>query len=200
MSVFLIAPDLKRVANFFVFNRKVDAVSPPRLFQRKWLNRGAIVLQILFGFYLIGSSFYRGYQQSKVYGSRSVKPPLYGIWSVDEFSVDGQLRPPLLTDTTRWQRAIFQYPGALTIQLMNGPNQGFRLDLNMENKTFSLEKRDDADWKAEFTFEEVDPELITLKGEFDGHKTDAKLIRFDESKFLLRNRGFRWVQEYPFNR
>ena len=83
---------------------------------------------------------------------------------------------------------------------MGGPNQGFVLDLNMENKSLSLGKRDNSDWKAEFSFEEIDPELITLSGEMDGHKTNAKLVRFDESKFLLRNRGFHWIQEYPFNR
>ncbi|HEX8091181.1 MAG TPA: DoxX family protein, partial [Blastocatellia bacterium] len=120
--------------------------------------------------------------------------------SVDEFSVDGQARPPLLTDSTRWQRAIFQSPGSLTIQPMSGPNQGFRLDLNMENKTLSLGKRDDPDWKADFTFDESEPGSITLEGELEGHRTYAKLIRVDESKFLLKSRGFHWVQEYPFNR
>lgn len=200
MSVFLIAPDVRRIADFFVFNRRADAVELPEFSRRKWLNRGALTLQVLFGLYLIGASIYGGYKRSKVYSSRTMKPPLYGIWLVDEFSVDGQIRPPLLTDTTRWQRAIFQYSEALTVQPMTGPNQGFRLDLNLENKTFSLGKRDDPDWKAEFSFEEVEPGLITLKGELDGHSTVAKLVRFDESKFLLRNRGFHWIQEYPFNR
>lgn len=200
MSIFLIAPDLKRLANLFLFNREAEAAKLVQLFKRRWLNRGILVLQILFGLYLIGSSLYQVRQQSKQYGSLAPKPPLYGIWMVDEFSVDGQVRPPLLTDTARWQRVIFQFSGVLTIQPMSGPNQGFILDLNMENKTLSLGKRDNADWKAEFSFEETDPELITLSGEMDGHKTNARLVRFDESTFLLRNRGFHWIQEYPFNR
>ncbi|MGA9770463.1 MAG: hypothetical protein WBV94_15600 [Blastocatellia bacterium] len=200
MSIFLFAPDLKRLANLFLFNRHVEAVEFIRLFRRRWLNRGILALQILFGLYLIGSSFYQVHQQSKRFGSLAPKPPLYGIWKVDEFSVDGQVRPPLLTDTTRWQRVIFQFPGSLTIQPMGGPNQGFTLDLNMENKKLSLGKRDNADWKAEFALEEKDAELISLSGEMDGHKTEAKLVRFDESQFLLTNRGFHWIQEYPFNR
>ena len=200
MSGFLIAPVLRRLASLFLFNRGVEAVRLPQLFHRRWLNGGALALQVLFGLYLIGSSFYGGYQRYKVHGEHAPKPPLYGIWSVDEFSVDGQARPPLLTDSTRWQRAIFQSPGSLTIQPMSGPNQGFRLDLNMENKTLSLGKRDDPDWKADFTFDESEPGSITLEGELEGHRTYAKLIRVDESKFLLKSRGFHWVQEYPFNR
>jgi len=33
--------------------------------------------------------------------------PFYGIWSVDEFAADGEVRPPILTDNLRWQRVIF---------------------------------------------------------------------------------------------
>lgn len=200
MSVFLIAQDFKRLANLFLFNRRVEAIEFSQLFQRKWLNRGALVLQILFGLYLIGSSFYQSYQQSKLRGGLAQKPPLYGIWMVDEFSVDGQVRPPLLSDATRWQRVIFQFPEALTIQPMNGPNQSFLLELKMEGRQLSLGKRNDPEWKALFSFEELDTGLIALEGELDGHKTYVKMTRFDESKFLLNNRGFHWIQEYPFNR
>lgn len=197
MSVFLLAPDLKRLTNLFLFNRGVEAARLPQLFQRKLLNRGALALQILLGLYIIGSSFYASYKQFKV---RAAKPPLYGLWSVDEFSTDGQVQPPLLTDTARWRRVMFQFPGALTVQPMSGPNQQFRLDLNMESKSLSIVKRDDPNWKAEFSFEEVDTGLITLDGQLEGRRTKAKLVRFDENEFLLKNRGFHWVQEFPFNR
>jgi hypothetical protein len=200
MSVFLVAQDLGRLANLLVFNRRVEAVELSQLFRRKWPNRSALALQILFGLYLIGTSFYQNYQQSKVRGGFAPKPPLYGIWLVDEFSVDGQVRPPLLSDATRWQRVILQFPEVLTIQPMSGPNQMFTLGLDMEGRTLSLGKRNDAEWKALFSFEELEPELIRLEGEFDGHKTYARLVRFDESKYLLTSRGFHWIQEYPFNR
>lgn len=200
ISIFLIAPDLRRLANMFLFNRRVEAATLLPLFQRKWLNLSALALQVLFGLYLIGSSFYQGYEQSKVYGDFAPKPPLYGIWSVDEFSVDGQARPPLLTDKTRWQRAVFEYAGMLTIQPMSGPNQRFSLNLDMESRTLSLGKRDAPDWKAGFTFEELDSGLLKLEGELDGQKVYARLARIDENQFLLKSRGFHWIQEYPFNR
>jgi len=200
LSIFLLAPDLRRLADLFLFNRGVEAARHLQLFRRKWLNRSALALQVLFGAYLIGWSFYQGYEQWKVYGGGAPKSPLYGIWSVDEFAVDEQVRPPLLTDATRWQRVIFQSPGSLTVQPMSGPNQRFSLDLKMEDRTLSLGKQGDPEWKAGFSFEELEPGLIKLQGEFDGRKTQAKLVRIDESKFLLRSRGFNWIQEAPFNR
>jgi uncharacterized membrane protein YphA (DoxX/SURF4 family) len=200
MSVFLIAQDTGRLANLFLFSRRVEAVEPSPLFRRKWLNRSTLALQILFGLFLIGSSFYENYQQAKTRGAFAPKPPLYGIWMVEEFSVDGQARPPLLTDATRWQRVIVQSRTVLTIQPMSGSNQSFMLELNMEDRTLSLGKRNDSEWKALFSFQELDPGLMTLEGEMDGHKTYARLVRFDESTFLLTSRGFHWIQEYPFNR
>ena len=200
MSGFLLAQDIRRLANLFLFNRRVEAVELAQLFRRKWLNRSALALQILFGLFLIGSSFYENYEQAKTRGAFAPKPPLYGIWVVEEFSVDGQVRPPLLTDAARWQRVIVQSRAGLTIQPMSGSNQSFLLELNMEDGTLSLGKRNDSEWKALLSFKELDPGLMTLEGEMDGHRTYAKLVRFDESTFLLNSRGFHWIQEYPFNR
>ena len=83
---------------------------------------------------------------------------------------------------------------------MSGSNQSFLLELNMEDKTLSLGKRNDSEWKTLLSFKEPDAGLMTLEGEMDGHRTYARLVRFDESKFLLTSRGFHWIQEYPFNR
>jgi len=134
MSVFLVAKDAGRLANLFVLNRRVEPTEPYRFFQRRWLNRGLLALQIVFGFFLIGYSFYQNIQQAKTYGAYAPKPPLYGIWMVDEFAVDGQVRPPLLTDAARWQRVIIPSKAGLTIQPISGAllhksNRGYTLSV-----------------------------------------------------------------------
>lgn len=200
LSVFLIAQDFRRLTNVCLLNRGIEAHKTCQLFERKRLNRVALVLQVLFGLYLIGTSLYGAYQQSKEYGGLAQTPPLYGIWMVDEFSVDDQVRPPLTTDAPRWQRVIFQFSKRLTIQPMSGPSQSYSLDADMQAGTLSLGKRDDPNWKSVLSFKLPEAGLMTLEGEVDGHKTYAKLSRFDESKYLLTSRGFHWIQEAPFNR
>lgn len=200
MSVFLVAPDFRRLLNLFLLNRAAEAPYSPPLFRRARLERAALVLQLLLGLYLAGFSLYGVYQIAKVSGPYAQRPPLYGIWTVDEFSLDGQARPPLTTDAARWQRVIFQRAKSLTIQPMTGPNQTFVLELNQEAGTLSLGKADDPNWKAALTFDKTDEGRMTLEGEADGHKIQARLSRFDESTFLLKSRGFHWVQERPFNR
>ena len=57
----------------------------------------------------------------------------------------------------------------------------------------------DADTRARFR---ADPAAINslLRGRVGGDSIVASLRRLDESKYLLVSRGFRWIQERPFNR
>ena len=50
-------------------------------------------------------------------------------------TVDGQSRPPLVTDTTRWRRAIFQRPTGVTFQRPNDTFEGFGAVIDTVAKT-----------------------------------------------------------------
>jgi hypothetical protein len=95
---------------------------------------------------------------------------------------------------------IFQRPGFLIVQPMSGPNQPFELELDMGNRKMALTKAGDSESKAAFSFEEPQPGLITLDGQLEGKPIRARRVRTDETQFLLKNRGFHWISEVPFNR
>src|SRR5262249_50614356 len=126
MAAFLLAPDLPRLTDLFILNRATAPVPRPPLFRRKWPNRVAVAVLILFGLYILGTNLYGARQAYRNSPRNGPKPPLYGVWMVEEFSLDGQARPPLTTDQARWQRMIFQFPGSTVIQPMTGPNQSYR--------------------------------------------------------------------------
>jgi hypothetical protein len=201
MSAFVVAPDLGRLAGFFVFNRKVGAAVAPPLFRRLWLNRSLLGLQLVLCLVFATTELFGSYSRAKEYGFLAPKQPLYGIWSVEEFTVDGELRPPLLTDDLRWQRVIFdRFPGVVAMQKMSSERVRYLLDLDLAKKRFALSKRADPKWKSELTVEQPQPELLLLDGKMDGRQIHAKLHRQPDDKFLLMNRGFHWVNEVPFNR
>lgn len=200
MALFLILPDLRRLLNLLVFNRPVPPAEIRPLFRRKWLNRSALVLRTVFVFGFAIFFLYQAYQGSKEYGSRAPKPPLYGIWNVDQFEMDGVARPPLITDETRWRRVVFSYPGMMAIQLMSDTRQRYRLEANTTKKVLKLSKREEPQAKSSLSYTQPEPKLLTLEGTVDGHKIRARLHRVDESQFLLVSRGFHWINEYPFNR
>src|SRR5207302_9553253 len=78
------------------------------LFRSARANRIAVALQIVFGIYMLamqadvnGVYWYRE-------GGGAPKSALYGIWDVEQLSIDGQVHPAVLNDyDRRWRRAIF---------------------------------------------------------------------------------------------
>jgi hypothetical protein len=125
--------------------------------------------------------------------------PLHGIWAVDELAVDGQARPPVVTDGTRWHYVVFDYSDLFSIMPMDGTRRRYFADLDTRKKTIALKKRDDPAWKAILSYQEPAPGHLSLEGTLDGRKVRASLHRIDEPRFTLKTRGFHWVSEYPFN-
>ena len=128
------------------------------------------------------------------------RPPLHGIWNVEEFEVDGQVRPPLVTDVQRWRRVIFDYPKVIAIQHMTDARRHYVLDLDPAARTMAMSKRDGTTWKAAFSYTQPEPDVLALEGTLDGRKIKARARRVGAQDFLLTGRGFRWINEYPFNR
>ena len=197
MAVFLIVPDLRRLVDLFLLGRGVEPVAIQPLFRRLWLRRGALVLRTLivlaYTAFLLNST----YQDNRTY-SQQESAPLHGIWNVDEIVIDGQARPPLVTDRERWRRVIFHDPGTMAVQLMS--DSRMRYVLNLNKGVMTLGKRDDAQWKTTFSYAQPNPGLLTLEGTLDGRKIRARLHLEKPPKFLLTTRGFHWINERPFNR
>jgi uncharacterized membrane protein YphA (DoxX/SURF4 family) len=189
MAVLLVLPDLRRLADLFLFNRTVEPARARPLFRRRGLDLGLQTLFLLFGLTTIGMDFHESYERYKKF--HPPPPPLYGAWSVDEFVVDGR-EVPLYTDPRRWRWAVFQYPGRLTVELMIGSYQSYNLDLDMKNRIMILAKKADPDRRARFSFDASRPNALILDGMLDGHPTHARL-----SRMALTASSFRWIVVFP---
>ena len=195
----VIIPDLKRLADFFVLNRRVEPVSARPLFRRRWLNRVAIAFQVAFGIVLLAYNLSHTGRRAQQAIQRRGTAPLYGIWWVDEFKIDNQVRPPLLTDPIRWQRMIVESTEDAVVQPMTGPVRYLYLHFERQNTKFTL-TRYESNWIAEFAYENPQPDVLILTGKMAGQPVKVTLHKEDEAKFLLNSRGFHWIQEYSANR
>ncbi|HEY1936864.1 MAG TPA: hypothetical protein VGJ33_02905 [Candidatus Angelobacter sp.] len=200
MGFFLVLPEMRRLARFFVFNRPTEPAAAELQFQRHWLNRGMLFAQIALGLFFGCYVLYSSHQQLKSYvsGDFLVKS-LYGTWGVDEFSVDGQPRPPLLTDEMRWQKIVVNINKALAVQGMDGKLIRVQAKMDLNKKTIELTKRSDPKWKANLTYELPTPQTMIADGQIGIQKVHIKLHHLDE-QYLLNTRGFHWINELPFNR
>lgn len=201
MAVFLALPDLRRMADALVLNRPAEPVRMRPLFQWRLLDRGALAIRTVFVAALVAQMLYVSYDGAAEFGHLAPKPPFHGIWNVEEFEVDGQIRPALVTDKTRWQRLIFEWPDFVNVQPMDD-HQGQFLVLKLEAgaRKMVLTKFRDPKWKSELTFRKPGPGLFELQGVYEGKTIRARIRRVDENSYPLFGRGFHWISEYPYNR
>jgi uncharacterized membrane protein YphA (DoxX/SURF4 family) len=200
MTLFLLTPDLSRLSRFFFLDADPGPGVEPQFFRTRRANRIALGAQILFGIGMLGGNGYGAWTTWRTYGGARPKSPLYGIWDVDQMSIDGQLRPPLLTDHDRWRRAIFQFPKTVAFQRMDDTLIFHSAAINSNSQTLTLTNYTDKKWEGEFKFQRAARDRLTLDGNMDGHKVLMQLRLVDTNKFLLLSRGFHWIQEHPFNR
>jgi hypothetical protein len=201
MAAFLTLPDLRRLADLFLFNRAVGPAAIGSLFGRPSLDRAGRIFRAAFIPLFTLSQFAMAYAMFQSYSDAYPKPPLYGIWDVEEFEADGLARPPLSTDALRWRRFIVENGDMASVQTMPETRPRFyALTLDRAKNTLTLSQGNDPKGGCELAYSEHTPNTLSLEGTFGGQKVRARLRRFDESTFLLRSRGFHWVSEFPFNR
>jgi len=66
-------------------------------------------------------------------------------------------------------------------------------------ETLTLKGEEGKPPQAVLHYEQAGNELV-LEGELRGSPIRTRLRKKDPGTFLLLNRGFHWVNEYPFNR
>jgi hypothetical protein len=184
MALLLVAPDVPRLANVFLLNRGIEPARTPPLFSNRWLDRAPHLLLLLFGLYTIGTGFQESWERYKRF--HPPRPPLYGIWNVEELAVDG--REVSADRSDRWRRLIFQIPGTLSADPMAGSRERYTLGLNPKDRTLVL----GGPKTARFTFAEPAEDELVLMGELDGHPARVKL-----RKMALISRPFHWIFDAP---
>jgi hypothetical protein len=200
-AIVLVAPDLRRFANALVFNRPAEPAPMRPLFQRAWLNHAGLVLRtLLIGFITWQSLDISATNRAQYTPEARAKAPLHGIWDVDELTIDGQVRPPLITDEQRWRRVVFGIPGQMAVFHMNDFRDRYNVEVDARKKTLAMTDRFNPERKSTFAYHQPAPDRLTLEGSFDGRRLRALMHRTEPPEFLLFTRGFHWVSEYPFNR
>ena len=198
LCIFLMIPDIRRMLDFFVLNRPAQLTKPVPLFRDKFLNRGIMLLYILIA---AGAFYDQGvYSYKSALDTQTKLPPsIRGIWTVNQLKVDGLYRPPMVTDSERWRRVVFDNPYEMAIQPMDGPVHRYILIPDLNKKTMLIWKPFSTRPKDKLTYDDSRPDVLSIQGEVDGHDVSATMSRVDLSdpiNFALTNRGFHWVNQY----
>jgi hypothetical protein len=196
MSLVLIAPDWRRLVDLFLLNRPVSPAAEPDLFRTARANRIALGVQIALGVYLL--AMYTQLSRTFWYaegGGGSAKSGLYGIWTVQELAINGEVRPAELNDyDRRWRRVVFDAPLWIYFQRTDDSFVRYGVNIDSERRTLKLTKGRSRSWNSNFTFEQPAEDRLLLMGQMDGYQINMSLQRVQSDTFRLLNSDFRWTR------
>jgi hypothetical protein len=185
MSVYVMAPDLGRLAGVLILNRAVSPRPAPVPLSRQWAwaRRGVKVA-------IIGYTLYSQIDQQLSY-RRTMEDspsPLAGLYVVDRFA----------SDAPRWQSLGVNAWGGAVIRMKDAPRKDFYAQ-TLPAGSIVLLFADEGGPPSIFLYASRGDHLH-LTGVLEKHFVDATLTRRDQSELLLVSRGFHWINEYPLNR
>ena len=200
MSLLLIVLDSKRLWNLFIANKPVEARQIVPFFTNPQNEK---VKNIAKGFIasiaILGALFYMNRMLQK-WGPDANRPALYGLYEVDTFERNGEERPPLTSDYTRWRRLIIERGNRAVVQMMDNSQQYYEMKVDTTDHYMTINLPDDTSRVDTLHFSYPDSTHLLLQGLLQ--KDTMKIVMKVRKKenFQLMNRGFRWVSEYPYNR
>jgi hypothetical protein len=198
ISLLILQRNIRNLASFFFLGRSSRISEPVPLFASRRGQRIASIAIALFWLRVIGGDVYQDWQSWHSYGPGAKKAPLYGIWNIEEYTVDSKPHPLLVTEDQQWRRIIFQYPDYAEAQRMDGTFAGYGEKISADLKTLNLTDAKNKTWHANFSVTRTADDRLTLDGTIGGQQATLHLHRLDHTKFLLTTRGFHWIQDYPF--
>ncbi len=199
MAIIVALPDAKRLTGFFFLNKTVPAPSFYRpVYGRKWQRISRVTLKCLLIVGLTGAIVYEGLANPDEYWDNAATTPLQGLYTVERHVRNGDTIPPLINDSTRWRYFNIEDNQYLEVKTMTDKIIYYSLKLDTVKKTMQL--KDEDEQVNTLSYSLPDTSHILIKGPLSKDTVLLELKKKDTKKFRLVSRGFRWVNEYPYNR
>lgn len=182
MAVALAAPDVPRLLDVFVRNRPAPAADLGSFgIERRWLRVTLFSVKMLVVTVLFAGRTWGGLSALKVV-QNAMRPPLYGLYDVVKFD------PPR---TPRWMKLAIERPDSLQVRTAD--------DTVIEFAAGYVGSMVFVDGTYRWTWSRPDGDHVQIEGSLDGAPVSITLRKIDTEGMRI-NRGFHWINEYPFNR
>lgn len=215
MAIVIAWPDVKRLVQFFLKNAPTEPAPERKKFAKPWMERGRVVAKVLFIVVVLGQQSYSTWRGKTAVPSEETAPPILGVYEVTSFTRGGVDVPPVITDKTRWRYFLlseYRDKQSALVTFMTGDKKFVSAKIDKQQKTLLLEEpKGDQGFALppQFTgqkgsfpmtlqFTEQEGRLHVLEGTVDGAVMRVELKKLRKEDFQLMNRGFHWVNEFPF--
>jgi hypothetical protein len=187
-------PNIVRLYRFFMSEATSPLENDADWLPKKWMRITKNTIKGLLITGMLGGAVYFSIFEKP----ETTETPLQGIYNIENFALNNVEKPLNFQDSIRWSKAIIEDGSFRTIAL-NGQKKYYKFEPDSILTHFSIENYRDSTQMYDFKVQK-DSNLLKINGLWKNDTLQISMRRVDEMKYLLKTRGFRWVNEYPFNR
>ncbi|MEP6689568.1 MAG: hypothetical protein ABJD07_00350 [Gemmatimonadaceae bacterium] len=204
MAVLLVLPDVRRLIDVLIWNRPTASSDIGPVYAGRW-SRPARIAAKAVAIFFAAWQLRASWQRLHTTGDLAPKPPLYGAYAVEQFVVNGDSMPPLVTDTTHWRRVIVNRayemaPVTALVRLANDSLRQYDMRIDTVAKRVTLLARPSRRAARPtgsaanappatigiFSYASSDSGRLALSGAWRGDSVRVRLRREDQQFALLR--------------
>jgi hypothetical protein len=213
MAIFLLLPDLRRLANVTVLQRIAHPVSRDLVLPKTWMRVTRLALKYGVIALIVAAHLWNAITWSRAPAVVGPAPWYDGHWTVTSFHRDGREVPMSVSEPARWTRIRFQpYKDKVLFRWrLTGNAYGDLYDAVVDDKARTVSLTFDKDMnnsksakpgleRVTLTYVRPGDGRLELSGQIGTDNVSMQLERIDTSNMLLTTRGFHWINEVPFNR
>ena len=196
MSLFLLYPVRNEVFNFFFGRDNIKRGIIPFFDYGNysgmmlWAKVGLLTFTLL----RMGTGNYRTYKSIQDIGQISGK---YTVVDQQFFREGSEIQ-----DTSYgqlWESLGHINRGSIAINYKDGRERWFKSNINTDDQSLELTLRSDSDLTETLKYNILETGSLHITGNLESDSISINLKKI-EKQFQLKDRGFHWIQEYPYNR
>jgi len=195
IATVIAAPQARRLLYFFILNKAIPpenirpVVMHPKARLAYAVGKAIVILLIVVP--MIFSGLRREAEMPMFLGEK------YDVYEIVEHKTNGIVVPED-DRTRRWKKLYVVSKGQSSLQYMDGARIPWNFAADTVARTMSLASPDSGTvYRFQYVVEKDN--LYMLKGMLNNDSIQIAM-RKNSDEFLLINRGFHWINEYPYNR
>ena len=193
--------DYRRLLQFFVLDQEAPRAVEVQLASSGRANKIVIAVYLLVVGLAVWDQVNVTNKMTEQFFAKTAYP-IEGIYEAVSFERAGVEVPPLITDTERWRYLVVEgFAGRMTavIKPMDNSMIPHMAAIDTIQNELSLTNYRDSSSVYKFEYA-VSADSLHLVGMMESDTVKIAFRHFTREDFLLENRGFHWVNEFPYNR
>ena len=195
VALVIASPQLKRLAYFFVLNKAVPPENIKPVFAKPKARLFYTIGKAIIILAIVGPMIVFGMQREDAMVALFYEN--FDAYEIVEHKTNGVVIPEN-DKTRRWKKLYVMPKGQCSVQYMDGGTVRWHFAADTVARTMNLCSLDSGN-VYRFQYAVTKDNLFVLKGKLNEDSIQIAM-RKDSNEFLLINRGFHWINEYPYNR